>query len=145
MTATPETINVSGASTHPASFSVGFPSELEPNEVFASENLLPVGGYLRGSMDPTAVDVFRVLIPVSGQYSFETSAVEGACGFALQEDTILNLYDSNEALVTSNDDIDRSGLNFCSRVTLSLNPGTYHVAVRGLRGGSYQIQARVGP
>jgi hypothetical protein len=143
--ATPTAINVSGVGTHQASFSAGFPSEREPNDVFASENLLPVGGYLLGTMKPTDADVFRVLIPVTGQYTFETSGVDGACGFALQEDTAMNLYDSNNILIGSNDDISASGLNFCSRITQSLAPGAYHVAVRGSRGGFYRIQARVGP
>jgi subtilisin family serine protease len=143
--ATPSAINVSGAATHQASFSMGFPLEQEPNDVFANENVLPLGGYLVGIMDPTEVDVFQVLIPDAGQYTFETPAVDGACGFALQEDTILNLYDVNEALVSSNDDISTSGLDYCSRITASLVPGAYHVAVRGLRGGLYRVQARTGP
>ena len=142
--ATPATITVSGSGTHQASFSAGFPAELEPNDGFASENVLPVAGYLLGNMDKTEVDVFRVLIPLAGQYTFETSAAGGACGFALQEDTNMALYDPNKALLVSNDDINTNGLDFCSRITLSLDPGAYHLSVRGLRGGSYRIQARAG-
>ena len=59
----------------------------------------------------------RVQIPASGQYTFETSAVDGACGFALEEDTILELYDVSGALLASNDDIDVENLNICSRIT----------------------------
>jgi hypothetical protein len=135
---------VSGAGTHQASFAAGFPGELEPNDGFASENLLPVGGYLLGNMDKIEVDVFRVLIPVAGQYTFETSAVDGSCGFALQEDTNMALYDPNGGLLTSNDDINFNGLDYCSRISLSLDPGAYHLSVRGLRGGSYSVQARAG-
>jgi hypothetical protein len=95
-------------------------------------------------MDPADMDVYRVLIPQAGEYTFETSPVDGACGFALEEDTILGLYDAGGVLMISNDDIDPDALNFCARVSSTLAPGTYHVAVQGYFGGSYRVQARSG-
>jgi subtilisin family serine protease len=140
----PSTIDVNGSDTHQASFSIALPGEDEPNDSFQDANSLPVGGYVQGTTTQNAVDGFRVLIPEPGQYTFETSAVDGACGLALEEDTILELYDGNGVLLDSNDDINETGFNFCSRVSQSLSPGPYQVRVRGLHGGSYRLQARAG-
>jgi subtilisin family serine protease len=142
--ATATSINVRTTGTYAASFSIGFPSEVEPNGTLANADILPVGGYVRGTMDPVDVDVYRVLIPQAGQYTFETSPVDGACGFALEEDTLLRLYDADGALIASNDDIDTDAFNFCARVTKTLAAGTYHVHVRGLFGGVYRVQVRSG-
>jgi subtilisin family serine protease len=143
--ASPSTITVTGSGSHQASFSVGRPSEQEPNETLANADVLPVGGYLLGKMTPTDLDGYRVLIPQPGQYTFETSPVDGACGFALEEDTVIGLYDAQGNLITSNDDIDKNAGNFCSRITATLTPGTYHIGVQGYNGGTYRVQARVGP
>ena len=89
-------------------------------------------------------DVFQVLIPTDGTYTFEASAVDGACGFALAEDTILGLYDSNGVLLLSNDDIDFAGLNLCSRITTTLTAGSYFVAVFGYNALPYKVEARSG-
>jgi subtilisin family serine protease len=143
-TASPSSLDVTSAATYHASFSIGIPSEAEPNGTVANADVLPVGGYFQGEMDPADVDLYRVLIPQAGQYTFETSPVDGACGFALEEDTLLGLYDANGVLMTSNDDINPDAFNFCSRVTATLAPGAYHVGVQGLFGGRYRVQARSG-
>lgn len=143
--ATPTSLVISGAGTNHASFAVGLPSEVEPNGTLADAAVLPVGGYFRGTIGRADVDVYRVLIPEAGQYTFETSPVQGACGFALEEDTVLGLYDENGDLITSNDDIDADAFDFCSGVTATLEPGTYHVGVQGISGGVYRVQARSGP
>ena len=81
-----------------------------------------------------------------GEYTFETSARKGACGFALGGDTILKLYDANNALIASNDDIDVDAESYCSRITTVLSAGTYYVAVESFSaaGGRYYLQARLG-
>lgn len=147
---TPMTVTVAGAGTYPASFSIGLPDELEPNNAFANADALTVGGYRYGfisapigSASPDA-DVSRVLIPQAGQYTFETSPAIGACGFALEEDTELGLYDGGGSLVASNDDINAGALNFCSRVTATLTPGTYYLGVFGYYARRYRVQARSG-
>jgi hypothetical protein len=89
------------------------------------------------------VDISRVLIPADGQYTFETSAVDGACGFALGEDTILQLYDDAFNLLLENDDIG-GNLNYCSLITTNLTTGTYYVAVWGYWAVPYRVQARGG-
>lgn len=144
-TAAPTIINVEGPGTEQASFSVGFPGETEPNGSRQNAHVLPVGGYLVGTMSPTDVDMYRVLVDVAGEYTFETSAVDGACGFAREEDTVMRLLDAQGSLLTSNDDIDAAGLNLCSKITRSLAPGTYHLGVEGERGGTYRVQARSSP
>jgi hypothetical protein len=148
--ARPSRIEVNGAETHDAPVTVGFPSELEPNGTMAEANALPIGGYLTGviSVGEEDLDMFRVLIGQAGQYTFETSGVDGACGFALQEDTSVGLFRPDETAVKGSvnlvEDIDPARNNLCSRVTATLQPGTYYFRVEGSRGGSYRVQARSG-
>ena len=143
-TATPTSIDVSSAGTYRASFSIGFPSEAEPNATRADAGILPVGGYSQGTAEPSDVDMYRVLIPLAGEYTFETSPLDGACGFALEANTLLELYDADGDRLTSNDDIDPDAFGYCSRVTATLAPGTYYVGVQGHFGGRYRVQARSG-
>jgi subtilisin family serine protease len=143
--ATPSSIGVAGAGTHHASFSIGRPAEQEPNDRSGDANLLVLGGYLTGTTSPTDNDSYRVLIPQQGQYTFETSPVDGACGFALEENTVIGVFDARGTPLGSNDDIDQAGMNLCSRVTLTLAPGAYRVDIQGLNGGAYRIQARAAP
>jgi len=154
--ARPSRIDVSSGVSHQASFTVGFPSEHEPNETVSDANALPVGGYLSGVVSAAQggdTDVFRVLIAQAGEYTFETSGVDGACGFALEENTTLGLYGQGETAIALSDDIDTAARSFCSRITTTLQPGTYSLRVQGLRGpgdragraGRYRIQARSGP
>jgi subtilisin family serine protease len=143
--ATPSTITVAGPGTQHGSFSIGRPIEQEPNETLEGANVLPVGGYLIGATNWTETDVYRVLIPQVGRYIFETSGVDGACGFALEGNTAIALYDAHGALVASNDDIDRDVLNLCSRINFILAPGEYELRVQGMFGGSYRIQAGAAP
>lgn len=146
-TSTPTTITVSGTGIYPASFSAGFPIETEANGTTGTADVLPVGGWMYGTISSasTDLDAYRVVIPLSGQYTFETSAWDGACGFALEEDTILGLYDSGGSPITSNDDINFGAHNYCSRITMTLAPGTYYVAVTGYYSATrYRLQARSG-
>jgi hypothetical protein len=154
--AKPSTIQVAVGESQQASFTVGFPSEREPNETSSEADALPVGGYLSGVVSAAGggdTDVSRVLIPQAGEYTFETSGVDGACGFALQENTTLRLYAQDETERAVSEDIDAANQNFCSRISSTLQPGTYYLRVQGLRGpndrygegGLYQIQARSGP
>ena len=106
-----------------------------------------MGGYLRAASSTTSLgdpDAFRVLFPVDGTYTFETSAVDGACNFALGEETEMALYDKDVVLLTSNSNIDLAGLNYCSRITRTLTAGTYYVVVWGWDAQSYRIEARAG-
>jgi len=144
--AAPTTITVFSAGPYPASFAIGIPAQVQPNHTIASANGLAIGGYTRGIIvDSTAIDVYRVRIPVAGSYTFETSGWVAACGFALEEATAIGLFDAGGQLITSTDFIDPQHLNFCSRLTRSLSPGTYYIGVAGLFTGlRYQLQARSG-
>ncbi|HMA39507.1 MAG TPA: pre-peptidase C-terminal domain-containing protein, partial [Gemmatimonadales bacterium] len=100
-------------------------------------------GYVNAAIGSSSdVDVFRVRIPQTGTYTFETSAVNGACGFALEANTVLALKDSTGAVLASNDDVDPLALNYCSRISLTLPPGTYFATVSGSTAGRYRLQAR---
>jgi subtilisin family serine protease len=145
--AVPTSVTVAGAAAYPASFSIGLPSELEPNATIGTANALAVGGSIYGSISnpSTDLDAYRVKIPQAGSYTFETSGWIGACGFALEENTVMTLYDSTGIVLTSNDDIDAAHFNYCSRITAALNAGTYYIGITGYFGRRYRLQARAGP
>ena len=90
------------------------------------------------------IDVYRLRIPAVGSYTFETSGWVGACGLAIEEATAIALYDHNGQLLTYTDFIDQQHLNYCSRLSLNLNPGAYFVGVAGAFGYRYRLQARAG-
>jgi hypothetical protein len=46
-------------------------------------------------------------------------------------------------VIASNDDINGAALNYCSRITAALAPGTYYVVVSGWTAGRYRLTARV--
>jgi len=144
--ATPTAITVLRAGPYTASFAIGLPAQIQPNNTFASANGLAVGGYTRGILlDTLQVDFYRVKIPVTGTYTFETSGWVASCGFALEEATAIGLFDAAHNLLTVAGYIDPRHFNFCSRLTRSLNAGTYYVGVAGLFNNSqYQLQARPG-
>jgi hypothetical protein len=141
----PTPIMVAGAGNYEAFFSVGYPFELEPNDLFENANIMPVGGHFNGVMFE-ASDIYRILIPAAGEYTFETSAASGSCGLALNEDTMLELYDSSFTLIAENDEIDTDGYNLCSRITSTLPSGTYYVSLRGSQGLGlpYRVEVRSG-
>ena len=144
--ATPTPVTVNGAGTYGASFAVAQPTELEPNNMIAQANPLAMPGTMNGALSTASdVDVVRVLIAQPGTYSFETSAQNGACGFALEANTALALENAAGAVIASNDDINAAALNYCSRITATLTPGIYYVAVTGWTAGRYRLTARVGP
>jgi hypothetical protein len=144
-TATPTPVTVDGAGTYGASFAVAQPTELEPNNTIAQANPLAMPGTLNGTLSTASdVDVVRVLIPQPGTYTFETSAQNGACGFALEANTELALENAGGAAIASNDDINAATLNYCSHITATLTTGVYYVTVTGWTAGRYRLAARVG-
>jgi len=144
-TATPAPVTVNGAGTYGASFAIAQPAEHEPNDVIAQANPLPLPGTSNGTLSTASdVDVARVLIAQAGTYTFETSAQNGACGFALEANTELTLENSSGSVIASNDDINAPALNYCSRITATLAAGAYYVAVSGWTAGRYRLTARVG-
>lgn len=144
--ASPTPVTVNGAATYGASFAVAQPTESEPNNTIAQANSLMMPGTLNGTLSTASdVDVVRILIAQAGSYTFETAGQNGACGFALEANTVLTLENASGTAIATNDDIDTPGLNYCSRVTATLAPGAYYVAVSGWTAGRYRLTARVGP
>ena len=145
--ATPSVITVLRPGPYSASFAIGFPAQIQPNQSPASANDLAIGGYTRGLLvDTLQADYYRVKISTPGTYTFETSGWVASCGFALEEFTAIGLFNSARQLDTVAVYIDQTHFNFCSHLTRSLAAGTYYVGVAGLVSGRrYQLQARAGP
>jgi hypothetical protein len=144
--AVPTAVAVSGAGVYPTSFTIGFPLEAESNNDGPTANVLNVGSYVHGVLDaPGALDYFRVLLPAAGQYTFQTAGWDGACGLAMEENTILRLYDVSGVFIAAHDDIAASAFKYCSQITTFLTAGTYYISVDGTRGRRYVVQAAVGP
>jgi hypothetical protein len=144
-TSNPATVTVDGSGSYPASFTLGIPMEQEDNNSAAAASVLAIGGYITGTIGPESdVDVFTVLVSEQGAYTFETSAIGGACGFALEEDTVLELFDASGARIAIHDDIDEAAGKYCSRITTTLTTGRYYLRVTGYFGGRYNLAARSG-
>jgi len=126
-------------------FSIGFPSGSLANHTILAASPLVIGGYMQGHIaNSTTADYYKVRIPAATTYTFETSGWVGACGLAIEEATAIGLFDAADTLLTFTGYIDPAQYNYCSRLTLNLNPGTYYVSVAGLFGRRYRLQARVG-
>jgi subtilisin family serine protease len=152
----PTAVAVSTTTGAFVSLTVGFPVEEEPNDAAATASRLVMDGAVQGSLsDADLTDLYRVVIPSAGTYTFETSGLGGAfCGFALDLDMVLELQDQAQAPLEVNVDIDPSPSvrNYCSRVSRALSPGTYFVKITrdelspGVpSNGRYLLQARSGP
>lgn len=151
----PTSVAVSGAAGGIANLTIGFPVEEEVNDLPLSASTIAVDGSVQGSLGPTDLtDMFKVVIPTAGTYTFETVGINGAfCGFAQELDTVLELLDSNQGSIQISVDIDPSNAvrNFCSRISRSMTPGTYYLKVTrdevaaGVPSfGRYILQARSG-
>jgi subtilisin family serine protease len=102
---------------------------------------LVVGGYVMGRFDQfSGAFSYSLRIPISGTYTFETSAVDGTCGLAIESDTQLRVAQGFTDLAF-NDDIGPT--NRCSRITIALMSGMYDVVVSGTY-GRFRLQARSG-
>lgn len=66
------------------------------------------------------------------------------CWRAIPGPPVLTLEDLGGSALAANDDVDASALDYCSRISLTLNPGTYYVAVSGGTAGRYRLAARAG-
>lgn len=140
----PATIAILGPAKEPVSLTIG-PPTVYGNHSLQSAAQLAVGGYMQGQIvDPDTIDVYKVTIPQVGTYTFETSGWVAACGIALEDATSIGLFDKAGNLLTFTGFIDQSHYNYCSRLSLNLNPGEYYVGVAGAFGGRYRLQARAG-
>jgi len=143
----PTAIAIVGHGVRDASFTVGFPIEKEPNGSNATADDVEVGGYTYATLSPAGDrDIYKVRVPAAGLYTFETHGLFGFCGWGLEVDTIMDVYNSGGQLLITQDDFDPSRDRFCSRVTLELAPGVYFVHVRGFGSatGQYGVSVREG-
>jgi len=136
---------------------IGAPVEQSPNGDKTHAQQMFVDSWIAGSLAaPTGKDYYRVLIPSAGSYTIETSGVLGACGLALELNTTLAITDTNGASVAANDNdsyfsdaaVTFPG-NYCSKITATLQPGAYTIAVGwsstpAPNPGSYRLQVRSG-
>jgi subtilisin family serine protease len=149
----PTVVAVNSSAGGYAAFAAGYPIEEESNNTTASASRLIVDGAARGDLNNADVtDMFVVQIGSAGTYTFETTGLFGAfCGYALDLDTVLDLFNTDQDVVGSSVDIDTGNRNFCSRITMSLTSGTYYLRVtrdliQGVpHNGRYIVQARAGP
>ncbi len=143
--ASPGAVTVLGAVPNAMSFTVGFPSGSLSNHAIAAANPLVIGGYMQGRIvDSATADYYKVRIPAAATYTFETSGWVGACGVALEEATAIGLFDGAGTFLTFTSYIAPARFDYCSRLTLNLNQGTYYIGVAGVFGHRYRIQARAG-
>jgi len=153
----PSAIAVDSAHMGTAAVVIGAPVEQSPNGDKTHAQQMFVDSWIAGSLAaPTGKDYYRVLIPSAGSYTIETSGVLGACGLALELNTTLAITDTNGASVAANDNdsyfsdaaVTFPG-NYCSKITATLQPGAYTIAVGwsstpAPNPGSYRLQVRSG-
>lgn len=142
--------NVNG-NVQSASLTLALPLESEPNDDISAANLLSVGSYVIGNITtPDTHDVYRVTIPTSGTYTFETSGVVGSCGFGIELDTFISVASAAGGVLGTSDNTNALPSPFCSRVRATVVPGIYYVTVSGSGAaglashGRYRLEARSG-
>ncbi len=128
------TVTIGPNEVKTASFSIGDPAEVEPNNTMGEAQLLVVDSWVQGALSTTADrDVYEVRIPTAGSYTFETSGVLGTCGSAGEADTNLRLMGSDGGLLAENDDTPYPVASvpgvWCSKIVQTLSPGTYYLDV----------------
>jgi hypothetical protein len=142
-------LKVSAGQTVVAPIHIGSPVESKPDNSFATATRVVLNSYVMGSITATdPASYFVVQLPRAGTYTFETSGVVGSCGFGLEVDTVLELYDATQVLKTRNDDSVFPGSLFCSQISTALGAGTYYVRVLGSRStssGQFRLSVRDQP
>ncbi len=137
----PSAVSVGSGKNQIVAVNVGTPVAGKPDGSIAQANQLVMNSYVLGqitAIDPA--DVFRIQIPRSGTYYFETSGVIGTCAYGIELNTVLDLLSSTGTVLATNDDVDMPGSRYCSQITMALQAGTYYVRVRGSGGSSGQYR-----
>ncbi len=142
--------NVAGG-VQTTGITLALPVEVEPNDDISHANILTVGSYAVGEITtPDTHDMYRVMIPTAGTYTFETSGVVGSCGFGIELDTFLSVASAAGASLGSSDNVNTLPSPFCSRVRLTLTPGIVYATVTGTGAsflsshGRYRLEVRSG-
>ncbi len=130
---------------------LALPIEVEPNDDTTHANVMTVGSYAVGDITaPDTHDMYRVIIPTAGTYTFETTGVVGSCGFGIELDTFLSVTSATGTSLGTNDNENTLPGPLCSRVRLTLNPGVVYATVSPATGtffsthGRYRLEVRAG-
>jgi hypothetical protein len=127
---TPITIATGGNAT--ASFSIGTPVESKPHSTTTTANRIAVNSYMVGQITATDQPAYYVVqFPNSVTHYLEVSGVLGSCGFGIELNPLLELFDSNGTLLASSDNAVLPGGTFCAAVSGTPIPGTYYLKVSG--------------
>jgi subtilisin family serine protease len=133
-------IDAGSRSTGAAPILIGLPREAKPNHTLELANRLLVDGYVAGQINATHPQAyFAIPIPTAGTYTFETAGVLGSCGFGIELDTSLTLFDPAGVPLAVNADTPMEDSMFCSRISMQLDPGLYHVRVQGVGAATGQF------
>ena len=146
----PTVLNVNNNSQS-VSLVLGMPSEVEPNNDVNTANILVPGSYVVGNITtPDTRDVYSVVIPTPGIYTFETSGLTGSCGLGMELDTQISVQSNAGTSVGQNNDFNSPTGRFCSRLQPTLTAGIYYITVTGSLAnglsnrGRYRLQVRAG-
>jgi hypothetical protein len=151
-------VTMTGSAIKTVAFTLATPSEAEPNDDNQHATPLVVNSWVAGNVGtPDARDVYTLMIPVAGTYTFETSGAVGSCGYAGEVDTVLRLFDATGAQLAANDDTpfptpaNPAGTatypgTRCSLITQQLTAGRYYVEVSPFvnSSGMYRLHIRAG-
>ncbi len=143
VTTVPAVIAVAGADVYPATFEIRNTFEVEPNGATDTANELLVDGYVNG--DITSVvdqDFYRIRVTQSGTYIIQVTGQSAACKVANEADPNLALLSAAGASLGQSDDLDSANGDYCARLSLSLQPGTYYARVGGTAVGRYVVSVR---
>lgn len=151
---TPVQVSTNGAVE--ASIPIGVPVEQS-----GVEGRVFVNGWVFGAhASLNDVSSYALTIPTAGLYTFETSGAIGSCGYALELNTWIVVKNSTNDAIGSNDDTSSGGSSpmtfpgrYCSYVSMTLQPGSYVVEIRGgtssfgppyFNPGTFRLQVRSG-
>jgi subtilisin family serine protease len=133
------------------SFSLGMPTEVEPNDDVGRANFMVPNSYVVGNITtPDVSDTYSVLISTNGIYTFETTGLVGSCGLGVELDTFITLRDQTGTTLGTNNDFTSATSLFCSRLRANVSAGVYYITVRGTTAnglashGRYRLQVRSG-
>jgi hypothetical protein len=128
----PTPITIASGGNAAASFSIGTPVESKPHATRETANRIAVNSYMVGQITATDQPAYYVVtFPTSGTHYLEVSGVLGSCGFGIELNPLLELFDSNGALLAFSDNAGLPGGSYCAAISGQPQPGTYYLRVSG--------------
>jgi len=128
----PTAITIASGGNASASFSIGTPMESKPHATKETANRIAVNSYMVGQITATDQPAYYVVtFPSAATHYIEVSGVLGSCGFGIELNPTLELFDSEGTLLASSDNAGLPGGSFCAAVSGKPTPGTYYLRVGG--------------